>query len=134
MKTTRNKYNDIDSYIADFPKDTQELLTQVRTTIRKAAPDAKEKIGYGIPTFTLKGNLVHFAAFKNHIGFYPAPSAIEAFKKDLSVYDGAKGSVKFPLDKPLPFGLIGKIVKFRVKENLEKGRPMQQNKKMNNGK
>jgi len=120
MKIPRTKFNDIDGYIADFPKETQELLTQVRTTIRKAAPDAKEKISYGMPTFTLNGNLVHFAAYKNHIGFYPTPSAIEAFKKDLSVYEGAKGSVKFPIDKPLPFGLISKIVKFRVMESLEK--------------
>jgi uncharacterized protein YdhG (YjbR/CyaY superfamily) len=116
MATSRTKFDDIDSYIASFPKETQKLLKQVRETIRKAAPQAKETINYGIPTFTLKGNLVHFAAFKNHIGFYPTPSGIEAFKNDLSAYDGAKGSVKFPLDKPIPFGLIGRIVEFRVKE------------------
>jgi uncharacterized protein YdhG (YjbR/CyaY superfamily) len=87
-------------------------------TIRKAAPDAEETINYQIPTFTLKGNLVHFAAFKEHIGFYPTPTGIDKFKKELSVYEGAKGSVKFPLDQPIPFDLIGKIVKFRVKENL----------------
>ena len=120
MTTKRTKANDIDEYIASFPKDTQKLLEQVRVTIRKAAPEAEETINYGIPTLTLKGNLVHFAAFKNHIGFYPAPSAIKAFSKELSAYDGAKGSVKFPIDKPLPFDLISKIVKFRVKENLEK--------------
>ena len=101
-------------------KKTQNLLEQVRSTIRIAAPQAEETINYGIPTFTLKGNLVHFAAYKNHIGFYPTASGIEAFKKDLSAFEGAKGSVKFPLDKPIPFELISRIVKFRVKVNLEK--------------
>lgn len=120
MTTTRIKFNEIDSYIASFPKETQNLLEQVRETIRKAAPLAEETINYGIPTFTLKGNLVHFAAFKNHIGFYPTPSGIETFKKDLSVYDGAKGSVKFPVNKPIPFELISRIVKFRAMENQEK--------------
>jgi len=120
MTTKRTKAKDIDEYIASFPKETQKLLEQVRVTIREAAPEAEETINYGIPTLTLKGNLVHFAAFKNHIGFYPAPSAIKSFSKELSAYDGAKGSVKFPIDKPLPFDLISKIVKFRVKENLEK--------------
>ncbi len=115
-----HKTTDIDKYIESFPKDTQEILEEFRATIRKAAPDAEETINYGIPTLTLKGNLVHFGAYKNHIGFYPAPSGIEAFKKDLSVYEGAKGSVKFPIDKPLPFDLISRIVKFRVNENLEK--------------
>jgi uncharacterized protein YdhG (YjbR/CyaY superfamily) len=116
MATSRTKFDDIDSYIASFPEATQKLLKQVRETIRKAATQAKETINYGMPTFTLKGNLVHFAAFKNHIGFYPTPSGIETFKKDLSAYDGAKGSVRFPLDKPIPFDLIGRIVEFRVKE------------------
>jgi len=120
MTTTRTKFNDIDSYIASFPKETQNLLKQVRETIRKAAPLAEETINYGISTFTLKGSLVHFAAFKNHIGFYPTPSGIETFKKDLSVYDGAKGSVKFPVNKPIPFELISRIVKFRAMENQEK--------------
>ena len=110
----------INEYIAGFPESTQLILEELRTTIRKAAPDAQESINYGIPTFTLNGNLVHFGGFKNHIGFYPAPSGIEAFKKELSIYDGAKGSIKFPIDKPLPLGLITKIVKFRVKENVEK--------------
>ena len=120
MTSERTKFEDIDSYIASFPEETRALLKQIRTTIRKAAPEAKETISYGMPTFTLKGNLVHFAAFKNHIGFYPTPSGIEAFKKELSVYEGAKGSVQFPLAKPIPFGLISKIVEFRVKENLKK--------------
>ena len=111
---------EVDKYIAGFPEDIQEVLNKVRATIRESAPDAEETINYGIPTFTLMGNLVHFAAFKNHIGFYPTPSGIEKFKKELSVYAGAKGSVKFPLDKPIPYALISKIVKFRVKENLER--------------
>jgi uncharacterized protein YdhG (YjbR/CyaY superfamily) len=110
----------IDEYISSFPEEIQVLLEQIRTTIQKAAPEAKEAIKYAMPTFVLNGNLVHFAAFKNHIGFYPVPSGIEAFKKELSVYKGGKGSIQFPLDKPMPLSLITKIVKFRVKENLEK--------------
>ena len=120
MTSARTKFEDIDSYIASFPEETRKLLQQLRITISKAAPEAKETINYGMPTFTLKGNLVHFAAFKNHIGFYPTPSGIEALKKELSVYEGAKGSVQFPLAKPIPFDLISKIVEFRVKENLKK--------------
>lgn len=116
IKTTRQ--GTIDAYISDFPESTRVMLEELRLTIKKAAPDAEETINYGIPTFILKGNLVHFGGFQNHIGFYPAPSGIEAFKKELSVYEGAKGSIKFPIDKPLPLGLISKIVKFRVKENL----------------
>lgn len=114
------KANNIDEYIADFPKEIQIMLQQIRETIKKAAPEAEEKISYAMPTFYLEGNLVHFAAFKNHIGFYPVPSGIEAFKDKLSAYKGAKGSVQFPLDQPMPLGLISEIVKFRVKENLEK--------------
>jgi len=120
MKTDKTTAKTIDEFIANSPKEVQAILKKIRTTIKRAAPDAEETINYGIPTFTLKGNLVHFAGFKSHIGFYPTPSGIEKFKKDLSVYEGAKGSVKFPLDKPIPYGLIEKIVKFRVKENLEK--------------
>lgn len=118
--TGKTKSREIDKVIAGFPKDVQEILEKVRETIRKAAPEAEETINYGIPTFTLKGNLVHFSAFKNHIGFYPTPSGIEKFKKELSAYEMAKGSVKFPLDQHIPYGLITKIVKFRVKENLQK--------------
>lgn len=117
MKT--NEAKDIDAYIASFPEDVRAILEKVRATIRKAAPGAEETISYQIPTFTLNGNLVHFAAFKNHIGFYPGPTGIEAFKDELSAYKGAKGSVRFPLDKPIPLALISKIVKFRVKESLE---------------
>ena len=120
METNKTPTNVIDAYIANAPKDIQVILEKVRATIRKAAPKAEETINYGIPTFTLEGNLVHFAGFKNHIGFYPTPSGIEKFKKELSAYEGAKGSVKFPLDKPIPYALISKIVKFRVKENLER--------------
>jgi uncharacterized protein YdhG (YjbR/CyaY superfamily) len=116
----RIQYNTIDEYISSFPESTRQLLEEVRKTIRKAAPEAREKINYGIPTFTLNGNLVHFAAFKNHIGFYPAPSGIEAFRKELSSYENAKGSVKFPIKEPIPFDLIAEIVKFRVKENSAK--------------
>lgn len=112
--------NDIDVYVSGFPKEIQTILEQIRTTIRQAAPEAEETIKYAMPTFVLHGNLVHFAAFKNHIGFYPVPTGIEAFKQELSVYKGAKGSVQFPLDKPMPLDLITKIVKFRVKENLDK--------------
>ena len=120
MKTNQTSSPKIDAYIAAFPEDVQGILKKIRTTIHNAAPDAEETINYGIPTFTLKGNLVHFAGFKKHIGFYPTPTGIEKFKKELSVYEGAKGSVQFPLDKPIPYGLISKIVKFRVKENLER--------------
>src|SRR6266536_439739 len=118
MKTDQTAPKTIDEYIAGFPNDIQEVLQKIRMTIRKAAPEAEETIKYRMPTFTMKGNLIHFAAFKNHIGFYPVPTGIEKFKKELSVYKTAKGSVQFPLDKPIPFDLISKIVKFRVKENL----------------
>lgn len=111
---------DIDSYIAEFPDDIQKRLEQVRAAIRKAAPKAEEAIKYAIPTFVLNGNLVHFAAFKNHIGFYPAPTGMKAFEKDLAPYKQGKGSVQFPLDKPMPVALITKIVKMRVRENSEK--------------
>lgn len=120
MESKPGGYSSIDEYIAMFPKDTQKILEELRATIRAAVPDAKEKISYQMPTFDLKGNLVHFAAHKNHIGFYPQPSGIQAFKKELSIYKGAKGSVQFPIDEPLPLELISKIVKFRVAENLKR--------------
>jgi uncharacterized protein YdhG (YjbR/CyaY superfamily) len=110
----------IDEYTAGFPEEVQAILEKLRATIRASAPDAEETISYQIPTFTLKGNLVHFAAYKKHIGFYPTSTGIEKFKNELSAFEGAKGSVKFPLDKPIPFDLVSKIVKFRVKENLER--------------
>jgi uncharacterized protein YdhG (YjbR/CyaY superfamily) len=120
MKTRPTQPTTIDEYIAGFPSDVQAILQRIRATIRKAAPQAEETIKYQMPAFVLHGNLVHFAAFKNHIGFYPVPTGIEAFKKELSAYKGAKGSVQFPLDQPIPYGLISRIVKFRVKENLAK--------------
>lgn len=123
------KVNSIDDYIKSFPPGIQKLLQQVRNSIQKAAPDAEETIKYAMPTFTLNGNLVHFAAFKNHIGLYPTPNGIEAFKKELSVYKGAKGSVQFPLDQPMPLELIGKIVKYRVTENMAKAKKKKELKK-----
>jgi uncharacterized protein YdhG (YjbR/CyaY superfamily) len=122
MTAANSSAKDVDVFIAKYPKEVQETLNRVRETIRAAAPEAEEGINYGIPTFFLNGNLVHFSAFKTHIGFYPTPSGIEKFKKELSKYEWAKGSVKFPLNQPIPFALIAKIVKFRVKENLAKGR------------
>ncbi len=115
-----NKPNSIDAYIAGFPEETRVLLEQVRTTIRKAAPAAEEVISYQMPAFKLNGILVYFAAYSKHIGFYPTSSGITAFKKELSAYKGAKGSVQFPIDKPLPLNLISRIVKFRVEENRER--------------
>ena len=112
----------IDKYIKDSPKNVQTILKKIRTTIRKTAPKAEETISYGIPTFKLNGNLVHFAGYKSHIGFYPTPSGIEKFKKELSAYKGAKGSVQFPLDQPIPYELIARITRFRAKENLEKAK------------
>lgn len=108
---------DIDEYISGFPSEVRKILRRIRATIRKAAPGAEEAIKYRMPTFVLHGNLVHFAAYENHIGFYPVPSGIEAFKKELAPYVSGKGTLRFPLDEPIPFGLITKIVKFRVKEN-----------------
>jgi len=122
MKSDTPTSKSIDTYISAYPKEVQILLQKVRDTIHSAAPDAQETIAYGIPTFTLNGNLVHFGGFKNHIGFYPAPSGTKEFERELSKYEGAKGSVKFPLDQPLPLALITKIVKFRMKENLAKAK------------
>jgi uncharacterized protein YdhG (YjbR/CyaY superfamily) len=119
MRAEHKAHQTIDEYIADFPPDVQRILENVRKTLREAVPDAEEAIKYQLPTFMLEGNLVHFGAFKNHIGFYPTSSGTAKFKKELSAYKGAKGSVQFPLDKPIPLGLIQKIAKFRVKENLE---------------
>lgn len=122
MDSKKSGFNSIDEYIATFPKDIQKILEELRATIKAAAPDSEEKISYQMPTFFMNGNLVHFAAFKKHIGFYPTPSGIEAFQKELSAYEGAKGSVQFPLDKPMPLKLITRIVKFRVAENLKKAK------------
>ncbi len=120
MKDDKADFKSIDEYIATFPEDIQAVLQEMRATIKAAAPEATEKISYQMPTFFLKGNLVYFAAHKNHIGFYPAPRGIEAFKDELSKYKGSKGTVQFPFDEPLPVDLITRIVKFRAAENLEK--------------
>jgi len=116
----RNQYKTVDDYIKTFPSEIQIILEKIRKTIQRAAPDAVETISYQMPTFKLNGNLVHFAAFKNHIGFYPIPSGIEAFKQELSPYAAGRGTLRFPLDKPIPYDLIEKVVIFRVKENLAK--------------
>jgi len=116
----KNSYRDIDEYIQAFPPHIQDILYKIRQTIRKAAPEATEAISYQMPTFRLNGNLVHFAAHKNHIGFYPTPTGTEAFKAKLAQYQGGKGSIRFPLDKPVPYDLIEKIVAFRVAENTSK--------------
>jgi uncharacterized protein YdhG (YjbR/CyaY superfamily) len=110
----------IDEYIAGFPAEVQKILEKIRRTIRKAAPDAEEAISYQIPAFKLNGNLIFFAAYKNHIGLYPAPRGSEEFKEELASYEGGKGTVQFPLDKPIPYDLISRITKFRVMQNLEK--------------
>ena len=122
MKKDQKVPKNVDEYIAGYPKDVQAILKKVRATIRKAAPDAEEKISYRMPAFAQKGVLLYFAAHQKHIGFYPTSRGIAAFQKQLSAYEGGKGSVQFPYDKPVPYGLIARIVKFRVKENLEKAR------------
>ncbi len=121
MKASQTGPKNIDEYIAGFPDDVQKILQKIRKTIKKAAPAAEETISYKIPTFNLKGKyLVYFATYKKHIGVYPVPMGNTEFKKELSAYESGQGTAKFPLDKPIPFGLITKIVKFRVKENLAK--------------
>ena len=117
-KTPKN----IDEYIARFPQEVQVKLRKMRSTIRKAAPQARETISYQIPTFALGGNLVHFAAYKNHISFFPTSSGITKFQKELSAYEMSRGTVRFPLDKPIPFAVIARIVRFRVKENLARAK------------
>lgn len=112
----------IDEYIARFPSDVRKRLERMRATIRRAAPSATERMAYGIPTFHLDGNLVHFAAFAHHVGFYPTASGIAAFRESLAEYESAKGSVQFPHDEPLPLALVARIVKFRVAEMAEKKR------------
>lgn len=114
------KAENVDAYIADFPVGVQTLLKQIRSTIRSAAPLSKETISYAIPTYKLNGMLVHFAGYKSHIGFYPGADGITKFAAELAEYKTSKGAVQFPLDKQLPVGLISRIVKFRIKQNLEK--------------
>lgn len=113
-------YTTIDAYIASFPEGIQQILQKIRTVIHESAPDATEAIRYGLATFQLNGNLVHFGAFKDHIGFYPAPRGIEAFKAELAPYRGGKGTIQFPLGTPIPFDLIKKVVRFRAEENRAK--------------
>jgi uncharacterized protein YdhG (YjbR/CyaY superfamily) len=121
MNPQKKQFNTIDEYIDTFPDNVQVLLQELRLTIRESAPEAEETINYQIPTFRLNGNLVHFAAYKKHIGFYPAPSGIDNFKEELSPYALSKGAVRFPIDAPIPLQLVSKIVEFRVKEQLAKG-------------
>ena len=120
MAESKRQFTTMDEYINTFPQNVRRILKELRQTIKEAAPEAEETINYQIPTFTLHGNLVHFAAFEKHIGFYPTPSGMEAFQKELSSYKQAKGSVQFPIDQPLPLPLIRKIVEFRAKENMER--------------
>jgi uncharacterized protein YdhG (YjbR/CyaY superfamily) len=118
MASNSGGFDSIDEYIATFSEDIQKILQELRAVVKAAAPEATEKISYQMPTFFLKGNLVHFAAYNKHIGFYPTPSGIEAFQEELSVYKSAKGSIQFPIDQPLPFDLIRRIVHYRVAENI----------------
>jgi uncharacterized protein YdhG (YjbR/CyaY superfamily) len=121
MKSKKVNYNSIDEYITSFPEDAQKILAEIRETIRAVAPDAGEKISYNMPTFTLNGKyLVYFAGWKNHIAFYGAPRCNAEFREDLSAYESGQGTLKFPYDKPVPYDLISKIVKFRVAENLKR--------------
>lgn len=120
MNTNAEKPAGIDGYIAEFPAEVAERLQKIRETIRNAAPEAVEAISYAMPTFRLHGNLVHFAGYKNHIGFYPAPTGIEAFREALAPYKQGKGSVQFALDEPVPYELIERIVLYRVQENTDR--------------
>ena len=120
MKATRKEFKNIDEYIAAFPKNVQTILQELRQAVRDAAPQAEEAISYQMPAFKLNGNLVYFAAFKNHIGFFPTSSAMEVFKEEVKEYKTGKGTLRSPMDKPMPLNLVKKIVKYRVKENLDK--------------
>jgi len=120
MSPARSTPKDVDEYIAGFPKDVQRILQRVRKTIRSAAPEAEEKISYQIPTFSLKGSLLSFAGYKKHIGLYPAPKGSARFNQELSVYRAQKSTVRFPLDQPIPYDLITRIVRLRVKDNLKR--------------
>ncbi len=128
MQSQETGFRTIDDYIAAFPEDVQPLLQAVRATIHAAAPDAVERISYGMPAFAQEGNLVYFAALKHHIGLYPTSSGIAAFQPELSAYEGTKGAVRFPKGQPLPLDLIAKIVRFRVTENLNRAAAKSQKK------
>ena len=119
MEGNKTTFNSIDEYILQFPPEIQEILTKLRKVIKESAPDAVEKISYQMPAFVLHGNLVYFAAFKNHIGFYPTLSGIETFKNELAEYKSGKGSIQFPIKKPIPYELVSRIVKFRAAENMK---------------
>ena len=129
MEVNKVKFESIDEYISQFSVEIQEILETLRNVIQESAPDAIEKISYQIPTFHLHGNLVHFAAYKNHIGFYPTSSGIAAFIHELSEYTSSKGAVQFPIDRPVPYELISKITKFRVAENIKKAEEKKKKKK-----
>lgn len=122
MKSSLTSYHNIDEYIALFPEDVQKKLEEIRSTIRAAVPDATEKISYQVPTFFLHGNLVHFAAFTHHISFFPASSGVQAFAQELAAYETSKGTIKFPIDTPIPLDLIRKITEYRAAENLAKAK------------
>lgn len=123
MSTSKRRFKTIDEYISTFPLEVRNTLEELRKAIRNSAPNAQEAISYGMPAFKLNGDLVYFAAYKNHIGFYPrGPSAIEAFKEELSGYDLSKGTIRFPLDRPIPLDLVKRIVKFRVQQNESRKR------------
>ena len=121
MASDKQTAQNIDAYIAGFPPEVQERLAAIRAVVRDVAPEAREAIKYGLPTFVLHGNLVHFGAFKHHIGFYPTPSGLEQFKDELTQFKSSTGAVQFPLDQPLPLDLIRRITAFRVQENTSKG-------------
>jgi uncharacterized protein YdhG (YjbR/CyaY superfamily) len=118
MSDMQTKFETIDAYIASFPSEVQIILQEIRLTVQQAAPAASEKISYAMPTFALAGNLVHFAAFKKHIGFYPTASGTAKFQHEISSYKNSKGAIQFPLGQPMPLDLIAQIVKFRLEENL----------------
>ncbi|MHB0924103.1 MAG: iron chaperone [Bellilinea sp.] len=120
MEEKKDRPTTVDEYIARFPKDVQEILSKIRAVVKESAPDAVEKIGYQMPGYYLNGGLLWFGAYKNHIGLYPSPAGIEAFKDELSVYKQSKGAIQFPLEKPIPYDLIRKIAKQRVADNLKK--------------
>jgi len=130
MNSEKNIIISVDSYISSIPEPTQALLQQLRTAIKTAAPEAEEVISYQMPAYKYHGILVYFAGYMNHIGFYPTSSAIEVFKTELKIYKFAKGSVQFPINKPLPLELIDRMVKFRTMENWDKAQMKKKNKKM----
>jgi uncharacterized protein YdhG (YjbR/CyaY superfamily) len=122
MNNKKTSIGTVDKYIEQFPKEVQKTLRKIRAVIKRAAPNSTERISYQMPTYTMNRNLVHFAGYKKHIGFYPTPSGISAFRKQLALYEGAKGTVRFPIDRPIPFDLIARIVRYRVEEDKGKAK------------